>query len=576
MYPFCERLRRYRTRFGEACTTQCVFYLHANANASELLVSHQRLETVLNMLLSVYRHTPCCAVDRQRMYDTCEEHMIAKSDLAVQNLSEEYSCVGTEKACASSQGDRTRSSASVLHRVAASDSSYNTLDASFCEKAMHNCGRHAGRSESLPGAPTQSTAEAPLLDAGAASASLPLPKYGASQQLTEGQRQILTKLNPLALPVGAYVSVFSSKSEYTRLTRCHRTGPIRSADVFERWMVLVRCTSRCILNPSTSRVTLDGQKTQSTKGDASASTTQSDPTTFACLYSCFAPAFAGTARAEHAGAMCPTHTALDLSGVYAHRRSASEFELGIVTNGEQPYAENAKLVAYFAQLLGVPTPFVRSTLPIGAALRCVSLKLWWSPQESRVIPGAYLAPIEVVLEELYHGDVTRSRTTLEHEVECSDGNSSTEACASFFCGYDAVCLMLTRPIYSQLRGTRTVSLPHTPVSCAVYAEETTPSRRTGKSFCGLHSRLSSALACAPFQKYVKGGAPLLSGSVKVTRRSCGLIRASLWFTDLRVTTTGEHMLAVEVRPATAYRPFVSTLCDYVTPFLVVPSTEAYR
>jgi hypothetical protein len=35
------------------------------------------------------------------------------------------------------------------------------------------------------------------------------------------------------------------------------------------------------------------------------------------------------------------------------------------------------------------------------------------------------------------------------------------------------------------------------------------------------------------------------------------------------------MLAVEVRPAAAFQPFVPTLCDYVTPFLVVPLAEVY-
>ncbi|KPA84797.1 hypothetical protein ABB37_01279 [Leptomonas pyrrhocoris] len=559
MYPSAAKRGNGRqARFDDAHPAQCTFYWHAHANASELVVSHQRPATVLDMLFSVYCHTQCCPPDMQRSYTACNgESAFAQSDAtAVQSQREEYSCVEIEKTRAPSQADAARHGFSVLHRTITpdvADGILNSSSSSACsgEETTRANGRRGTERWRLPDLSAQNSAEAP------------------PQQLTGKQRQTLTKLNLLTLPIGGYISMFSSKAEYTRFTRCYRTSLINVADVLECWMTLVRCVSRWILSSRRSKEPPQMQEPATTDRDAGTSAVPSDAAKFDFISRCFPAAWADSARSTRAdaGATCPTPAALDISGVYVHRTSTSDYELGIVTGGAQPCHESAKIVAYFAPLLGVPLSFVHTSLPIGAALRGVSLKHWWTPQESRVTPGTCLAPIQIVLDELCRDDDTCPRTTLARDVghDGDTSSSSTRERRCFFCGYEAVSWFLTRPVCSQLHGTCKVTLPHTPASCAVYTKETTPVRRReeGPVF-GTHPAPSPHVASAP---------PLPLGSVNVMRLSSGIIRASIWFTDLCVTATGEHMLAVEVRPAAAFRPFVATLCDYVTPFLVVPATE---
>jgi hypothetical protein len=516
------------------------------------LVSHQRADTVLQMLFSVYRHAQSYSSDAQ---------YIAEAGGDVDSM-EASSCTYT------------------AHRKIASSPGVTSVSV----KMLRSGDPSSGQLRNLKDLPTQTAAG--VLSHNAALPPTPLPLHTqmtpGTPECTEQQQKALVKLNPLTLPVGAYLSMFSSTAEYTQLTRCHRTGQVSGTDISDYWVALVRYVSEYILNPRGPMMMmlagLDARRAASSL--STMKPTRSANPSASVLYPRSGPA--SMQRAEPYPADEGAKTAFALSGVYVHRMSSTEYELGIVTPGDQSYAQNARHMVLVMKLLGISIPFLHTTLPIGAALRGMSLKVWWTPQASRVTPGTRLAPVKLMLEDVCGSSDPRPYPLWPRYVGTDDVETRSKGCAAgglarFFRGYEVVSWFLMRPVTSQLRGTRDVVLPHRPASCAVFAKESEPPRGTEENRLGRKAFRAVQPHYPAFSSICSDeqNAPPSSGSMKVTRLASGHIRATLWFSDLSVTTTGEHMLAVEVRPAAAFQPFVPTLCDYVTPFLVVPLAEVY-
>lgn len=566
MYPSGAQLEWRAALSREEKAPSCTFYRHASANESQPLVSHQRTVSVLDMLFSLFQHAQQLQRRRpERQSPPKDQKNAERTDVTRPHGKEKKGdcyLVSAERTTPRVTSTPTRRPLTVEPRPSRMFSpSARASEERVCDYVDLPAGYLASLSSTL----SEDEMLAPL------------------RSETPREQELLTKLNPLLLHKGAYVSMFSSNAEYTLLTRCHRTGVVSMADVVECWIRLVRCACACLLVPADAIKVLyySGERVDS----------QRDSFLSPFPGSACAPRFTMSATRNEFldfrdfvfsdnSHLMENHqffmsAASALSGVYAHRRNNTDFELGVVTSGDLVSAQIDRLIGFFTTTLGVPIPFRQTTLPIGAALRGVSLRLWWTPQQRRVTPGTCLAPIKVVLEELYRGQDPHPHFTAAH----SSQNTHRGGQIHVFRGYESVSWFLVRPITSRLRGTRSVPLPHTADCSGLYNMETRPAQRSEEgndtNTDEFHVEvvvLAELQDIAAAEEHAaRSPSP---GTSPLAWLSTGVVRATLTFSNLSVTTTGEHMLAVEVKPALAYRAFVPTICSYVIPFLVVPDSEA--
>lgn len=458
MYPSSWSRRNHAARAEGV--SECTFYWHATANDSEALVSHGGLESLLLMQLAVLRHA-LKLPEEEKMEET--------------------------------KGCETKDAAAAV------------------AEERDGAGEGDGKPKRKTKAPVKKWTSA-------SGQRLHVLRPSPLAQLPQRQREVMTRLNPLSLPDGAYLSMFSSLSDYTPQTRCHSTAVIPADKVLGIWLALVRCVCASFFSDSTVNAVepSDGGRRQMTPWP--------DYLRFApdklphAVAAAFAPLLNQNPRLTFGASL--------ISGVYIHRLHHSDFELGIVTKGDRNPNEVTQLLSDVTRVTCVPFPFRNGLLPLGAALRRVSLEVWWTPDTQRVRPGVPLAPIEATVVERCYGAAPRPR----------------RAATGIFHGYEYVAVVLTRPVTSRLQGrVRQVALPHSLDACKV---EVMQRPRTQKQMAAAGRRLSN----------------------KATTKCC----CSTIFTGLSVSTIGEHLLSVEVHPAKAYRPFLPTLCHHVIPFLAVP------
>lgn len=360
--------------------------------------------------------------------------------------------------------------------------------------------------------------------------SVPPPPPLLPPPLSVREQEVMSRVNPLNLPEGGYLSMFSSLADYTVHTRCHRTIPIARDAVVEHWLRLVRCVSDCLFSGASSSTTV----TDSLAPDVTAASLPN------CRSLMVPPTVAQAFEPCRNVTRRLTYGAASISGVYVHRYpSGGAFELGIVTHGTRPHSEVMRLVADLKHHVRMSFPHVNNILPIGAALRTASLRVWWDSASERVMPGVPLHPIQAFVTQPLHPTDT----------------------SPAFHGYESVGMVLIHPVTSRLQGRQHVLLPHGDDEEPEPGADGSPPPRFRKSYRKGSVRRWKANHHHSISAY---------GDTSPSSHDVPVWEARLTFAGLSVSTVGEHLLAVEVRPKAEYRPFLPTLSQHVHPFLVVP------
>ncbi|CAJ1991762.1 hypothetical protein conserved [Leishmania donovani] len=605
-------------RGAEWGLVHCDFYHHARANTSRLLVSHRTTDTVGQMLMSLMKGGLLTSAPSKK------PHVNGGTAYTAPSVTAEEASRGTERphqaapvadySCVDMEGTRKDDSKfvpSVPRSAQAQEASVPTppsplASASQAEtsaakdaesflsrnapppssSALSVVDKHSSAPTARPSPPAQvpqNEPSVPVSPLQTATASARHWQWTPQRDTVDSafvrrqlallaHRRVLALLDPHALACGSYISMFSSGAEYSRLTQCFRAVEVAKKDVVSSWVSLAHCAALCILLPRIMDEKV--QLAMASKGNAA----PRDVPTEAGSRGHIGPRFHN--RKESSGPTepdVPARVSEAMRGVYVHRVADDAFELGVVMHGGHQDSRLLCLLQCLSHWCQVVIEHRSVVLPICACLRSVSLRLWWMPQDGRVTPGSLLPPLKAFVEEGRRSFFAAIRSSV---AEC-DGipggvcqvQSSTrleEDAFELFPSYDDVVLFLVRPVASQLRGTNVLRLPHAfgehVIDQQWGATDEAAEYRVAVPDEASEARNGNGCAHPLF--------PRASGVQELVRLSNGAVQATLVFADVRVTTVGEHLLAVEMRPKAAYRPFVPTLCAKVAPFLVVGPEEA--
>lgn len=220
-------------------------------------------------------------------------------------------------------------------------------------------------------------------------------------------------------------------------------------------------------------------------------------------------------------------------GVFLMRAGAAEFTVGLITQGT---ARDPRLRTALSQFCGAHTlTKTYAELPLCAAHRAATLRLWWEPRTERVTPCRVMPPMKVILEE-------------PHDPQ-PDGTQ--------FGGYAAVNVFLSRPAASRLCGSTRRLLDGVGERIAPAATPNIVQKQNNKKSKG-----------AAFSAHDAHGTV---GSKAQGRQPRTFV---FRFDDLSVVEEGEHLIGVEVETLPSYKPFVPTLYGHLAPFLVVGREDA--
>ncbi|CAG9580352.1 conserved hypothetical protein [Leishmania major strain Friedlin] len=595
----------------------CDFFHHARANTSRLLVSHRTTDTVGQMLMSLKDGLLTSAPSKKPHVNggtayTAPSATAEKASRGTERRHQaapvtDYSCVDMEgmqkndskfvpSVPRSAQAQEASvptppsppASASQAETSAAKDAegflSHNAPPPS--SSALFVVDKHSSASTVRPSLPTrvpQNEPPVPVSPLQTATASArhwqwTPPRHTVDNAFVRRQlallahRRVLALLDPHALACGSYISMFSSGAEYSRLTRCFRAVAVAKKDVVSSWVSLAHCAALCILLPRTMDEKV--QLAMTSKGNVALRDVPTETGSRGHIRSrCHnRKEFSGRTEPD-----VPARVSEAMCGVYVHRVADNAFELGVVMHGGHQDSRLLCLLRCLSHWCQVVIDHRSVVLPICASLRAVSLRLWWVPQHGRVTPGSLLPPLKAFVEEGRRSFFAATRSGI---AECDDVpggvcqvQSSTrleEDAFPLFPSYDDVVLFLVRPVASQLRGTNVLRLPHA-FGEYVMDQQWGATNEAVEYRVAVPDDASEAgndNGCA-HRLFLR-----TSGVRELVRLSNGAVQATLVFADARVTTVGEHLLAVEMRPKAAYRPFVPTLCAKVAPFLVVGPEEA--
>ncbi|KAK7199824.1 hypothetical protein NESM_000029600 [Novymonas esmeraldas] len=537
---------------------QCVFYFHAHARASRLLVAHRTMDALVQMLASIAggderavnpfaptdvncRGTRVAASPRptapQETETTMDSHVSHPAPSEV-----DYSCVDTEGGAVSATGTPPSVPPTMQPAPLAQPSATTDTQSTSSYQAVpppSPCATVDALSSAPAAPPAASSEPAQPLPRVPLQLQWTPPRHAVDtafvrrQQALLAHRRVVAHLSPLELPCGSYASMFAAAAEYSRRTRCFRAAAVTKDTILSTWTLLVHCAALCLLCPTEMDERVQANYSAAQGGRKKLRNLRHG-------------------RCGGTGAVDGTLTCSSacLSGVYVHRISDSAFEVGVVVDGAPHDPWLLRLLQCLRQWCLVSLDCSSVALPIGASLRSVSMRLWWTQQETRVTPGSLLPPITVIVEDrVRHPDGAR-RTR-------GGGGSTGDADDALFSAYDEAVLFLARPVASQLLGTVALPLPRTISDAPSDSRGALQSTTNGN---GRRRRFPPPPPVSGVQ-----GAHLLSR---------GVVQATLMFADSAVAAVGEHLLAVELQPAPPYRPFVPTLCANLSPFLVVHPSEA--
>ncbi|CAM43034.2 conserved hypothetical protein [Leishmania braziliensis MHOM/BR/75/M2904] len=598
---------------------QCNFYHHTRANTSDLFVSHRTTDTVGQMLVSLIKGDLLTSAPSKQLPvfgNTVHKAPSAATGKAERGtemphqaaLEADYSCVDME----GKWKDASKLGSSVPRSAEAQEASVPTplsplalvsrTETTAAEDAEGSHSQKALPPSSLP----ISDVDVSSSDSAACSSPLPtrVPQYDSLAPMSPSQgelaslrcwqwtaprhtvdssfvrrqltllayRRVVALLNPHTLACGSYISMFSSGAEYSRLTQCFRAVAVAKKDVVSSWVSLAHCAALCILLPRTMDEKV--QLTMALTGNAVPGDIAAEAGNQGHIEFC---------RSGSKSSSGPTgpdvfaRVSEAVRGVYVHRIAENAFELGVVMHGGHQDPRLLCLLQCLSHWCQVSIEHRSVVLPICASLRSVSLRLWWMPQHSRVTPGSLLPPIKALVEEdrrivltAKSGDVAERDDSSWRTPPGTLSAGLEEDTYPLFPSYDDVALFLARPVASQLHGTNVLPLPHSFREYIMDREWSDTSKAAGYREAGpddaTEPRNVSGCAHRPFSP--------ASGVKKLVRLSNGVVQATLVFAETRVSTVGEHLLAAEMQPKAAYRPFVPTLCANVAPFLVVGPEEA--
>ncbi|KAG5494773.1 hypothetical protein JIQ42_02388 [Leishmania sp. Namibia] len=598
---------------------QCDFYHHERANTSLLFVSHRTTDTVGRMLISLVSGDLQASPSKQWHVNEIDAHAdpsatteetAQRTEVPHQVAPEgDYSCVGTERTwkgaaklaalippSAQVQGASLPTSPSLSAPASETETTIAEVSqSSLSQKAplppspwsLSVIDEPSSASTACPSPPPtplpKSESPAPVSPAQTAAASTrcwqwTTPRHAVDSSFVRRQlallahRRVIALLNPHTLTCGSYISMFSSGAEYSRLTQCFRAVAVTKRDVVSSWVSLAHCVALCILLPRTMDEKV--QLTMALRGNAvpCAVTTEAGH-----------PGRIGTRRhrCEQSSNYTQPNVFARVSeavrGVYVHRVADNAFEFGVVMHGGHRDSRLLCLLQCLSHWCRVSIEYRSVVLPICASLRSVSLHLCWMPQHGRVTPGSLLPPIKALVEQDWHCLLAAACDRVADHDDAPGGAHQAPSSAKLeenrvplFPSYNDVALFLARPVASQLRGTDRLPLPH---SFAEYimgqewgdSDKAAAHREAGPDGAP-EAQNGHGCAHRPFHP--------ASGVQELLRLPNGAVQATVVFADTRVTTVGEHLLAAEMQPRAAYRPFVPTLCANVPPFLVVGPEEA--
>ncbi|KAG5470623.1 hypothetical protein LSCM1_01869 [Leishmania martiniquensis] len=599
---------------------QCDFYHHECANTSILFVSHRTTDTVGRMLISLMKsnlqtsappeqshvygidaHTEPSAAAGEAAWDTGILHHVAPEG--------DYSCVDMEitwkgvselaPLIPQSAHAQKESLPMPLSRSTPARETETTM-AENAEEFLSQKAPQPPSSWSLsvtdefasaltvrsspPPTPLQkSKSPAPLSPPEIVAASARRWQWAAPRHTVDtsfvrrqltllAHRRVIALLNPHALTCGSYISMFSSSTEYSELTQCFRAVAVAKKDVLSSWVSLAHCAALCILLPRIMDEKV--QFAMALRGNDASPDVATEAGDRGCIDS---RRYCHKAYSGHTKPNVLARVSEAVRGVYVHRVADNDFELGVVMHGGHRDSRLLCLLQCLSHWCQVSIEQRSVVLPICASLRSVSLRLWWMPQRGRVTPGSLLPPIKALVEQGWSrsfaatfGSATAQGDAPGGAYQAPSSARGEENTVPLFPSYSDVVLFLVRPVASQLRGTNRLPLPHS------FAEYITAPKwgDTGEA-AEYHEADSSG---APEAQEGNGCAHWsflpTSGVQELLRLPNGAVQATVVFADTRVTTVGEHLLAVEMQPRPAYRPFVPTLCANVAPFLVVGPEEA--
>ncbi|ORC88248.1 uncharacterized protein TM35_000171200 [Trypanosoma theileri] len=232
-------------------------------------------------------------------------------------------------------------------------------------------------------------------------------------------------------------------------------------------------------------------------------------------------------------------------GVFMIRSDYSEFTVGIITQCATRDNRLQPILSQFCDHHMLTR--VHAELPLCAAHRTTTMRLWWEPRTERVTPHRIMPPMKVILEQ-------------HQKLQCNG-----IPC----CGYGAVNVFLCRPMTSRLCGTTKKTLQSTNPDAFEKILLSTVDKGQGK---GLKDDADAAILNSDFLKDAAySSAVQKRQKLKLDRRQNIVI---LHFDDLSVVEEGEHLIGVEVEALPSYRAFLPALYGHLAPFLVVAREDA--
>ncbi|ESL11395.1 hypothetical protein TRSC58_00855 [Trypanosoma rangeli SC58] len=292
----------------------------------------------------------------------------------------------------------------------------------------------------------------------------------------------MPNIHPAGLALRESVSMTLSHADYTSLTRCHTVEGLTKDQVILFWEHAAMFAAEHILNA------------------ASGSLRRGTP----------------------------------VIGVFITRNAPADFAVGLITQGTLRDQRLQDALTQFSRPHTLTK--VHAELPLCAAHRAATLRLWWEPRAERVTPHRVMPPMKVILEQQQQGQLDETH----------------------LCGYVAVNVFLCRPAASQLCGSTRKLLSD---AVAATFEKTT----------------THAADRIPDRRKKKAAAFVVDDPCDAARsREQGQVRRTviLHFDDLFVLEEGEHLIGVEVERLPSYKAFVPALYGHLAPFLVVAHEDA--
>ncbi|RNF27300.1 uncharacterized protein Tco025E_00492 [Trypanosoma conorhini] len=291
-------------------------------------------------------------------------------------------------------------------------------------------------------------------------------------------------IHPASLALRESVSMILSHADYTSLTRCHTVEGLTEERAVAFWEHATMFAAEHILN------------------SASASLRRGTP----------------------------------VMGVFITRNAPADFAVGLITQGTLRDQRLQDALARFSAPHTLAK--VHAELPLCAAHRAATLRLWWEPRAERVTPNRVMPPMKVIIEQQLRLD----------EAQLS--------------GYAAVSVFLCRPAAAQLCGSTRKLL----IDAAAVAPEKTAAPAADRK---REKRKKRSAAFALDDPH--GAARCREQEQEQQRRRRTVV---LHFDDLSVLEEGEHLIGVEVERLPSYKAFVPALYGHLAPFLVVAHEDA--